>query len=235
MAPEKSTEKSASLCPQFFSSSIGRKIIMGVTGIMLFGFIIAHLLGNLKIFAGAGSLNEYAEFLEELGPILWVMRIGLIVVFIAHIVTAIQLTLENKAARPTAYKEKEFTFASIPSRYMAHAGMVILIFVIIHLLHFTFKTLHPEFETFHDANGHEDVYRMVIVGFSDPRYAGFYILALLCLGAHLSHGIQSFFQTLGFYHETFTPLIRLASPAIGWTIALAYIAIPVSVLLGVIQ
>ncbi len=226
---------SNSSCNCFFSSSIGKKVIVAVTGLLLLGFVIAHLVGNLQFFLGQEAINSYAVFLQDLGGLLWIARGGLLLAFILHVVFAICLTRQNNSARPVPYKKKNFVEANTASRYMIHFGMIILAFVIVHLLHFTFGILAEENYKLIDTQGRHDVYSMVVSGFMDIRYSAVYILAMLMLGAHLSHGIQSVFQTLGFYHQEYTAKIRALGLAVGWLIALGYMSIPLGVLTGIIK
>lgn len=219
----------------FFKSSVGMKVMMAVTGVCLLLFVVFHLLGNLQIFMGPAKFNDYAEFLEELGPLLWVARGGLLVVFLVHIATAITLKRRNSSARPVEYVAQSTVTASSPSLWMVETGIVILCFVIIHLLHFTFGVLHPELAELKTASGEEDVYRMVVSGFQDPVFSIGYIVAMLVLGFHLSHGIRSVFQTLGFYHGSYTASIKRVGLVIAWLLAGGYISIPASVLLGLVR
>ena len=219
----------------FFCSSIGKKWIMGITGFMLVGFLIAHLSGNLLIFVGPEALNEYAEFLEGLGAPLWIARAGLLTAFVLHIVSAASLSRENRAARPEAYAYKNTVRASIASRSMGISGSFILFFVVGHLLHFTWGVIQPEYAHLEDASGKEDVYGMIVNGFSHAEIVIPYVLALMFVGAHLSHAISSFFQTVGFNHKTYTPLINKAGPMIAAAISLGYISIPLSVFFGIVN
>lgn len=208
---------------------------MALSGGALVLFIIVHLLGNLQIFLGPEALNKYAAMLHEMSGLVWPARIVLLGIFVAHFAVAFNLRSANKSARKVGYKNDSVIQASAASRYMLESGVVILIFVIIHLLHFTFGLLQPEFSSLHDEAGRHDVYSMVIYGFQNTTFAGIYIFALLCLGFHLSHAISSMIFTLGFYHEYFTPRIKRVSNALGWLIALGYISIPLAVQLGIIN
>jgi succinate dehydrogenase / fumarate reductase cytochrome b subunit len=219
----------------FFASSIGQKLIMAVSGALLFLFIIGHLAGNLQIFLGQKALNDYAVFLKSLGAGLWVMRIGLIAIVLGHFIVAIRLYAQNKAARPQSYKTKNFEKASFASRYMMHAGMIITIFVVVHLLHFTLGVLNPEAFNLVDSQGNHDVYSMVILGFRNQLYSVGYIIAMLMLGLHLSHGLQSVFQSLGIHHSGIVRCARNCGAKLGWLIALGYISIPVAVLAGILK
>lgn len=216
------------------SSSIGRKFVMAVTGVLLLLFVIGHLVGNLQIFLGAEVFNAYAAFLQGLGAILWVVRAGLLFVFLVHVLMALQLRAINQSARPVGYQKQATLQASAASLYMLETGVVILLFVVLHLLHFTFKTLHPEFSQFHDAQGRHDAYQMVIIAFQDPLYAWSYIGCMTLLGMHLSHGISSAFHSLGMYNPILQPRIRQGGAIVGWGIAAGYISIPLAIQLGLV-
>jgi len=208
---------------------------MAASGAALLAFIIGHLLGNLKIFLGPESLNSYSAFLKSLGELLWVARIGLMIMVIIHIWTATVLTLENRAARPVAYANKDYIEASYASRTMHWSGIIVLFYIVYHLLHFTFLKIHPEFGHFTDAQGRHDVYRMVVSSFQQPGIALFYIVANLLLGTHLSHGIYSMFQSLGFVSEAPRPKLQAAAYVVGYGIFLGYASIPLSVWLGAVR
>jgi succinate dehydrogenase / fumarate reductase cytochrome b subunit len=208
---------------------------MAVSGAALFAFIIAHLLGNLQIFLGPEALNRYSAFLKSTGELLWIARIGLIVMAAIHIWTSVALTLENRAARPEAYAQKDYIEASYASRTMHLSGIIILAYLIYHLMHFTFLSIHPEFSHFTDAQGRHDVYRMVVMSFQQPQIAVFYIIANLLLGMHLSHGIYGMFQSLGLVGEGVRSGLRTAAYVVGYGIFLGYAAIPLSVWLGIVK
>jgi succinate dehydrogenase / fumarate reductase cytochrome b subunit len=222
----------------FLQTSVGKKSVVAITGALLLGFVIAHMLGNLQIFLGSDRINSYAKTLQDLGGLLWIARIGLLVAFVVHIAMAIKLTLENKAARPVPYAVNKVHHAPLSSRIMPYTGTVILAFVIYHLLHFTLAAFNPEYKTLLDEQGRHDVYKMVIAGFSNPVSSIFYILAQACLAlpiGHLSHGIFSIFQTLGVNHPNIDARIKLASIAVSLVIFLGNSSIPVAVLAGVIK
>jgi succinate dehydrogenase / fumarate reductase cytochrome b subunit len=205
------------LAGSLFGSSIGRKILMAVTGLILIGFVIGHLVGNLQVFQDPDHINGYAEFLHRLGPLLWIARIGLLVAVVIHIWAATALTLENHAARgPQAYGIKHTIRATLASRTMRISGYVVLAFIIYHLAHFTlglaqsgsFKTNLQPYTMAHeyriagfpvvDAGASvADVHSMVILGFQNPIVSLFYIIAVGLLSFHLLHGFDSMFQTLG--------------------------------------
>ena len=219
----------------FFTSTIGKKVVMALTGLALFLFVIGHLAGNLQVFLGQEVFNAYAAFLKGLGPMLWVLRGGLLLVFVLHVATAYSLSRVNAQARPEAYRSKNTVQASAASLYMLQSGTVILIFVIIHLLHFTLGVLQPEHFSLVDVEGRHDVYSMLIRGFENVPYAAGYIVAMCFLGLHLSHAIASLFQTLGINHPRYTSGLQKVSKALGILVALGYLAIPIAVLFGVLQ
>jgi succinate dehydrogenase / fumarate reductase cytochrome b subunit len=210
------------------NSSIGGKLIVAITGLGLVGFVIAHLSGNLLIFAGREALAEYAQGLRKFPALLWVARIGLIGMAILHIGFTIKLNLANKAARPVAYAKKTYRRASLQSRTMVLTGLTLLAYVIYHLLHFTWRTTNPEIA----ALGPYEVYDMLIIGFSNPAISLFYIVATALLGMHLSHGISSIFQTLGLNNPKYNKLFKSIGPALGVILALGFISIPVAVMTG---
>ena len=210
------------------NSSIGGKLVVALTGLGLVGFVIAHLSGNLLIFAGREALAEYAEGLRKFPALLWALRIGLIVMAIAHIAFTIKLNLANKAARPVAYVKKNYRRASFQSRTMVLTGLTLLAYIIYHLLHFTWRTTNAEIA----ALGPYEVYDMLIIGFSNPAISAFYIIATVLLGMHLSHGISSVFQTLGINNPKYNKLFRSLGPALGVILALGFISIPVAVMTG---
>jgi succinate dehydrogenase / fumarate reductase cytochrome b subunit len=209
-------------------SSIGGKLIVALTGLGLVGFIVAHLSGNLLIFVGREALAEYAEGLRKFPALLWVARIGLIVMVALHIAFTIKLNLANKAARPVAYVKKNYRRASFQSRTMVLTGLTLLAYIIYHLLHFTWRTTDSEIA----ALGPYEVYDMLIIGFSNPAISLFYIIATALLGMHLSHGISSIFQTLGINNPKYNKLFRTIGPALGVILALGFISIPVAVMTG---
>ncbi len=210
------------------NSSIGGKLIVAVTGLGLVGFVIAHLSGNLLIFAGREALAAYAEGLRKFPALLWALRIGLIVMAVTHIAFTIKLNSANKRARPVAYKKKNYRRATLTSRTMVLTGLTLLAYIIYHLLHFTWRTTNVEIA----ALGPYEVYDMLIIGFSNPAISIFYIIATTLLGMHLSHGISSIFQTLGINNPKYNKLFKCAGPVLGVILALGFISIPVAVMTG---
>jgi len=222
----------------FLQTSVGKKTVIAITGFLLLGFVIAHMLGNLQIYLGQDQINAYAKTLQDLGAILWVARISLLVAFTVHIYFAIKVTLENKAARPVPYAVNKVHKATLASRIMPITGIVILLFVLYHLAHFTFAALNPEFKELRDSAGRHDVYTMVIQGFQNPISTVLYIIAQACLAlpvGHLAHGAFSMLQTLGVNHPNIDMKVKGASVGVALLIFLGNSSIPVAVLLGVIK
>ncbi len=184
-----------------FKTSIGKKVAMAATGFILFGFVIGHLSGNLQIFAHPDKINAYAHFLETLGPGLWVIRIFLLITTVVHIWLAVQLTLENRQARPEGYQKQITLRATLASRYMRWSGGVVFAFIVYHLLHFTIRVTHgPDaypMTVLADGTPVRDVHSMMVLGFQNPLLAIFYLVSVGLLSWHLSHGLVSMFQSIG--------------------------------------
>jgi succinate dehydrogenase / fumarate reductase cytochrome b subunit len=217
----------------FYQSSIGKKIIVALTGAALVGFLVGHLAGNLLMYAGPEAFNTYAHQLKSMKALLWGARIGLLVFFVTHIVATIQLTLQNKAARPQAYAKHKAQVSGMASRTMIFSGLTVLAFVIFHLLHYTLGVNSPELMkatyNLHGTQVHH-AYQMVITGFSSPAISGFYILSMFLLCTHLSHGIQSIFQTLGLVTHRLSPLFKGFSIFLSALLFIGFTSIPISVL-----
>ena len=152
----------------FYQSSIGKKLIVAVTALILVLYVLGHLVGNLQIYIGQDRINTYATFLHDLGPILWVIRVFLLAAFVTHIVATIQLAQENRLARPQKYAVAHYQRSTIASRTMLVSGLIVLCFVIYHVLQFTLLVTDPRYHELHDSSGRHDVYRMLILGFSHP-------------------------------------------------------------------
>lgn len=216
-------------------SSLGAKYIVALTGAGLFLFYVGHIAGNLLLFFGQDAFNTYAEGLKKLPfGLLWIARGGLLAIVLLHIIYAYRVTFQNRAARPQRYQYEATLQASFASRVMPITGTLILIFIIYHLLHFTFHAVNFTGHA-QDPLGRHDVYKMVVEGFQNPVISGFYILSQLILGHHLSHGLSSMFQSLGLNHRKYNLFFRKAMPLVGWLVALAAVSIPVAVLVGYIQ
>ncbi|HZJ38437.1 MAG TPA: succinate dehydrogenase cytochrome b subunit [Chthoniobacterales bacterium] len=220
----------------FFRSSVGKKMVVAVTGIILILFVIGHLLGNLQIFLGPDWVNSYAEHLRELGPLLWAIRIFLLIALLLHIYYTISLAIENRRARPAGYKRKDYVKATFASRYMAMSGLIIFVFILYHLAHFTVRVTDPRFLLLKaDPLNRYDVYSMMVYGFQNIYVSAFYILALFLLTLHLTHGMSSFFQSLGLNDEKLNPRLAKLGRVFAWLIFIGYTSIPVAVLLHLVK
>ncbi len=219
----------------FYQSSIGKKIVIAVTGAIALLYVIGHLVGNLQIFVSPEKLNNYAYFLHSLGPLLWLIRIFLLCAFALHIVATIQVTWQNRQAKPTKYVVRVYQRSTIASRTMIVSGLIVLCFVIYHLLQFTVLATNPEFRDLHDAQGRHDVYRMVVLGFQNLWVSFFYILSLFLLTNHLSHGFASLTQTLGINNRKISTGLTTGGLILSWLIFAGYISIPISVLTGFVR
>ena len=220
---------------QLTQSSVGRKIIMAVTGIVLVAFVCVHLLGNSSMFVGADAINAYAQKLHSLGPFVWVFRLVMLVAFALHIAFGIQLTLENKAATPEANVQVKRLKTGFGAETMIVSGLVLLAFVIYHLLHFTVRVTNPEIYVPLGGHGMVDVYFMVVNGFKSVLPVIIYLAGMLFLFLHVSHGFQSLFQTLGLSNDKSLPVTGTVSKLVGFVLLLGYIAIPLSIVFGYIK
>lgn len=220
----------------FCRSSVGRKIVVAVTGVILILFVIGHLLGNLQIYLGPEWINGYSQHLRDLGPLLWAIRGFLLIAVILHIFFTILLAIENRRARPERYRQKRHVKASWASRHMAISGLVVLAFIIFHLLHLTGRNFNAHFPLLKDDPLNRfDVYSMMVYGFQNPYVSGFYIISLFLLTLHLTHGSSSFFQSLGLNNKRLTPRLAFGGRVLAWLLFVGYASIPVAVLLRYIQ
>jgi succinate dehydrogenase / fumarate reductase cytochrome b subunit len=232
MAATASPNIATSIAGQLTGTSIGKKILVAVSGFVSFGYIAGHMAGNLQIFLGQNQLNTYAETLHSLGAGLWVVRLALAAFFITHIWLGIQLRAENWMAKPQTNKRQAHKKSTIASRTMIYTGLLILTFFIYHVLHFTARTTDARFENLIDPLGRYDVYSMVILGFQNPVISIFYVMAILFLTYHLSHGISSMLQSMGWNNPRSQKLMDRLSIIIAVVIFLGYVAVPISVLAG---
>ncbi len=216
---------------RLWQSTIGKKVVMAGTGVILLGFVVGHMLGNLQIFINDGgkAINQYALFLHTNVGLLWGTRAVLLVCVLLHIVTAIQLRARNRAARPVPYVVRDYRDASYASRTMFWSGLIIAAFVIYHLLHLTAGKAHPGlFRMQADHAGVADVRHNVIAGFGMWYIAFFYIVAQLLLGMHLSHGAWSMLQSVGINHPAYTPWLKLGARGLAAVITLGNVSIAVA-------
>ena len=227
---EASTSRRKRRAPGFWQTANGKKIVMGVTGAILFAFVTGHMLGNLQIFAGREHLNAYGHLLHSVGELLWPVRIVLLASVALHVLAAVQLWALNQKARPVSYARKEAIAATYASRTMYWSGPIVLAFVVFHLLQFTAGVIHPGSQFIEG-----DVYHNVVAGFQVWWVSAWYIFAVSLLGVHLSHGISAMFQSLGLSHPRYTPLLKRAAVAIATILVLGFISVPISVLLEVVK
>jgi succinate dehydrogenase / fumarate reductase cytochrome b subunit len=219
---------------RFYEAPIGKKAVMAITGVMLVGYVFAHLLGNLQIYSSdAEQINRYAGFLHNPAnaAALWAARSVLLLAVVLHIIAAIQLWLQNRAARPVGYVKKADLPASYAARTMIWSGPIVGAFVIFHVLHLTagkvleLRELGPNMP---------DVRYNVITGFSNPWVSGFYILAMILLCLHLYHGMWSMFQSLGISHPRYSALVKKAAAVLAVLVAVGNCSIPIAVLTGLL-
>ncbi len=219
----------------FYRSSIGKKAVMAVTGLILFGWIFLHMVGNLKLYTGAVHMNEYAHFLKAIGApavpesgVLWVMRLLLLACVVFHIHAAYALTRMSVAARPIGYRERQHVKASYASRTMRWGGVIVLLFIIYHVLHLTTGHTHHDFVK-------DDAYGNVVKGFQVWWVAAFYIIANLALGLHLYHGVWAMFGSVGLINPRIESWRRTFATAFALVITIANISFPLAVLTGIVR
>lgn len=219
---------------RFTTSSVGRKVLMGSTGLIMVLFVIVHLLGNTSIFAGPDGINAYAEKLHGLGPFVWAFRLFMLVMLGIHVLFGILVTLDNWNANPEKYKVKKMLKATFAGETMIWTGALLLAFIVYHLLQFTVR-ITPDVVLGVDAKGRFDVYSMVTGSFRHAPIAAIYVAAMVTLFLHLSHGIQSIFQTIGWNNEKTLPTYTLIGTVLAVVFLLGYSAIPVLILSGILN
>jgi succinate dehydrogenase / fumarate reductase cytochrome b subunit len=220
---------------RFYEAPIGKKVVMAVTGVILFGYVVGHLLGNLQIYsADRDQLNRYAAFLHDpsRASLLWGVRILLLAAVAMHIVASLQLWKLKRAARPIGYVKKDDVPSAYAARTMMWSGPIIAAFVVFHVLHLTVGSVPPLQEL---SPNQPDVRANVIAGFQHPAVAGFYIVAMLMLCLHLYHGLWSMFQSVGLSHPRYTPGLKRFAAICAILIAAGNISIPIAVMTGLLQ
>jgi succinate dehydrogenase / fumarate reductase cytochrome b subunit len=224
---------------QLFTSSIGRKIVMAITGQAMVLFAVIHLLGNSSIFGWLpGGINAYAHHLHSMpAPIIIGFRLGLLLFACVHIWFGIQLTIENRGGRPQQYAVKSVQKATFASENMIWTGSLLVAFILYHLLHFTFQVISPETAALShpDSLGNPNVLGMVVAAFQNMMVTLIYAGAMLVLFLHLSHGIQSFFQTMGWSNDRVQPFITKAGTLAALALFLGYAAVPLTILLRILN
>ena len=215
---------------RFLASTNGKKIVMAVTGVMLFGWLTFHMLGNLQVYEGPAKINAYGAFLKSLPELLWGQRAVMFLAICLHIWASIGLALKNNAARPKGYAKKKSVVSSYASRTMYWSGPLLFCFIVYHLLHFTVGIVHPGSD-FKEG----DIYHNMVVSFGVWYVSAWYIFSMILLGLHVGHGASSFLQSLGFNHPRHTPVIKKIAAAYAFLLIAGFISIPVSVLAGLVK
>jgi succinate dehydrogenase / fumarate reductase cytochrome b subunit len=221
----------------FYRSTVGKKIIMAVTGLIWVGFVILHMAGNLQAFLGAEKLDTYAAMLHgPLEEVVWLQRVLLFVALVLHVLMAYQLTRRAAAARPVGYKMREPQVSTYSSRLMRWGGVVLLIFIVLHILHFTTRTIGPAgFADVKDAAGHFDLYHAVVASFRIWWVSALYVGAMIFLGLHLWHGAWASIRTLGYAKPSDNPLKRQIAAGLATLVWVGFILVPIGVFVGVIR
>jgi succinate dehydrogenase / fumarate reductase cytochrome b subunit len=219
---------------QLLKSNVGRKILMALTGLFMLLFAVVHLLGNSSIFIGQDGINAYAEHLHSLGPLVWIFRLAMLAFLLVHVVFGIQLTLENSVATPQTYATGKHVRATLSSKNMIWTGVLIALFIFYHLLHFTAR-LTPDLVLGVDAQERFDVFTMVVSSFSGPLNVFIYVAAMIVLFLHLFHGIQSFFQTMGWSNDCTLPATTKFGRLMAAVLLIGYVSIPVVIMAGILK
>lgn len=231
---------------EFTRSSIGMKQLMAVTGLGLAVFVLAHMLGNLQVFGGRDMMNSYAASLQGMGPLLWIARAGLLLIFVVHVAAALRLIALNRGARQVKYRKLRRVGSSWYSHYMAMTGIVLLVYVVMHILNYTVGVIQPEAFQLYEAPSGEilaaptdatrhDAYGMLVASLSNPLMAAWYLFAMALLCMHLAHGVTSFLQTLGANHPKYNKSFAILGPTYGWVVFLGFAAPVVAILAGVVK
>jgi succinate dehydrogenase / fumarate reductase cytochrome b subunit len=218
---------------QLWGSTVGLKVAMAVTGLLLLLFVLQHLVGNLKVFAGQDAFNSYADFMQSLGLIKWGVRFGLLAVLAVHVAAALKLRARNAAARPSRYAVLRPRASKWYGRTMMVSGLIVLAYITYHIAHFTGEIVN--YQHLVDAAGRRDIYTNFVRSLSNPLIGGFYILGNVTLAFHLAHGASSMFRTLGLSQGRFKGALEKVGPAMGLVVGTANVAMPLACLLGIIH
>ena len=217
-----------------YHSSLGKKYVMAITGLLLFLFVIVHMAGNLQVYLGREAMNAYAALLASKPALLWTARVGLLIITMLHIISALQLAAENRAARPQNYAEGK-PIATFASRTILVSGLIIFAFIVYHLMHFTLGVTNPDFADLQDPLGQHDVYQMVVEGFRNPYVSVFYIVSMGLLCLHLSHGVSSLFQSLGIRRKTTVASFNRFAQVSAFVIFVGNCSIPIAIMSGYVR
>jgi len=217
-----------------YRTSVGKKFYMAVSGAILILFLIAHMVGNLKMYMGPEAFNHYAEFLRVVGePVLprtvglWIFRVVLLGCVFLHMLSAWQVYVQSRNARGSKYTKEESLSFAYASRTMRWGGVIIGLFVVYHILHFTTGTLHPDFV-------HGDAFQNVVIGFQNPLVVGFYVVAMVMVTFHIYHGLWSAFQTVGANHPKYNPIRRPLALVLALVLLAGFLSVPAGVMAGVL-
>ena len=224
------------------ASTLSLKIVMALTGLLGAGFVLFHMIGNLQVFLGRDTYNHYAELLQGLGGLKWVARGGLLTILALHVATAVMLVQRNQRARPERYANLKQRRTSLAAMYMAELGIVLLLFIVYHIAHFTMGAVHSTFgeidyyvlQQATEEATRRDLYAHVVMSFQQPAIAITYIIANIALAAHLAHGVTSTFKTVGLAVGRWKLPFEVLGPAFGVIIGLGNISMPLAVWAGFI-
>jgi succinate dehydrogenase / fumarate reductase, cytochrome b subunit len=218
-----------------YESTIGKKVAMALAGLVLFGYLVLHLIGNLKVFTGEQHFNEYSEFLRTVGApalghsqLLWIVRLILLAALLVHVVAYVQLWAKSRAARAIGYRKYEPEVFSRASRTMKWGGIAILLFVVYHILHLTTGDVHPQFVE-------HQPYRNLVNGFHSPLSSIIYVIGMIAVGMHLYHGLWSATQTMGLNNKNYNHLRRPIAIVIALVITLGFLSVPFAVWTGIVE
>lgn len=214
--------------PGLLATTVAKKVVMALTGVILTGFVLIHMVGNLLLYQGPEALNHYGEMLQSKPPLVWTARLVLLACVGLHIWAATSLTLANWSARPVGYRKTAYEASTYASRTMRWGGPLLLLFIVYHLLHFTVGSAHPDF-----IRG--DVYHNVVIGFQNPLVAFFYVLSMVALSLHLFHGVESMLQTLGLSHPKYNGLRSMIGAAYAAVVTVGNLSFPLSVFFGLVR
>jgi len=223
------------LVARFWGSALGKKLVMAITGLLMVGFVVVHMAGNLQVFVGAEKLNAYADLLHgPLAEVVWIARVVLLGAVALHVTAAVQLTRQAQAARPSGYARRTPQVSTFASRTIRWGGALLLVFIVLHILHFTTRTLFPA-----DLQDQSvKIFSLVTdegLGFRNPLVAGFYVLSMAGLGLHLFHGVWSSPRTLGLAPATNDPIKRRLALGLAVVVAVGFAAVPLAIFLGLVK
>jgi succinate dehydrogenase / fumarate reductase cytochrome b subunit len=223
------------LC-RFTRSNIGLKVLMALTGVVMIGYLVGHVSGNMLIFRGPEAINAYSQFLHHAKGLLWGTRVLLLASVVVHVWATLKFLKLRSDARPVAYASKGAHGTTWAARTMFWSGPVIALFIVYHILHLTTGTVHPTFDKNVNPETHEvNVYANLVEGFQRPLASGIYILAMLAIALHLSHGVWSMLQTVGVNRPNWEPALLCLAVTAGVLITAGFVAVPVAVLLGFVK